>query len=670
MSGPQSHPSPEAGRPASARLRAQRDIILGLWMDRVRQALPAAGAQQEFQLLGSLPRFLDVLVTVLAPEGTRPVSPDGLDDLCREHGEHRSGLGGYSLQQLLREYQLLREVLFQVLEREGPITHPERDRILAAIEQGMAEAGARFIQATRAPFSTLHRATRTGGESRWSTAGSDARDPRSMEEQLSAARQELQEVFLQAPTPMVVMSGPEHRFTLANPLYEALVKRRVLGKTLAEVFSEEELARMRPLIREVYETGEPHVMPELPIALAEEAGPPRQLYLNISYTPLKDIHGATRAVTCLMVDVTEQVEARRAIEESEARFRQIANALPQIIWTATADFHVDWYNDWWYRYLGLPRGTRWDDVDTLPMHPEDVERTRLRLRESVETGNDFLMEQRFRRGSDGQYRWHLVRGVPIRDSEGRITKWIGANTDIHEQKTLTARLEEEHDLREKFVATLTHDLRTPLTAAKLNAQMVARKASDPNALYKLSARIIENLDRADQMIRDLLDANRFRAGEGLLLEVSECELTALTRETLEELALVHGDRFVLEAPGPIQGHWSCGGLRRILENLCNNAIKYGARDHGVTVTLAEHGADAVSLSVHNWGNPIPPEDQKLLFQQYRRLDSAQARAQKGWGLGLTLVEGLAQAHRGSVRVDSTRETGTTFTVTLARDLRP
>ncbi|MFP2905179.1 PAS domain-containing protein [Pyxidicoccus sp. 3LFB2] len=368
-------------------------------------------------------------------------------------------------------------------------------------------------------------------------------------------------------------------------------------------------------------------------------------------------------------DITEQVAARQQLEESEARFRLIANALPQIVWTATAELFVDWYNDWWFKYLGLPRGTRWDDTDTLPMHPDDVERTRVRVREAVESGQDFLMEQRFRRGSDNQYRWHLVRGVPIRDADGRIVKWVGANTDIHDQKSLTSRLEEERELREKFVATLSHDLRTPLTAARLNAQMLARKGSDPTILVRSTARITENLDRVDQMIRDMLDANRIRAGEGLPIEVSECDLTPLARDTLEELALVHGDRFVLNAPGAVPGYWSCDGMRRILENLCNNAIKYGAREQPVTVTLAQAGPDTVSVSVHNWGPSIAPEDLKHLFQVYRRADVARAGPDKGWGLGLTVVEGLARAHRGSVKVQSAPETGTTFTVTLARDLR-
>ncbi|HET9450653.1 MAG TPA: ATP-binding protein [Aggregicoccus sp.] len=377
-----------------------------------------------------------------------------------------------------------------------------------------------------------------------------------------------------------------------------------------------------------------------------------------------------RAARTLAEGALEEVQsATEALRESEERFRQIANALPMFVWTATPDFFVDWYNDWWFEYLGLPRGTRWDDPATLPMHPEDVARTRLRVEEALATGQDFLMEQRFRRGSDGEYRWHLVRGAPIRGPDGRIVKWVGANADIHDQKTVTARLEEERELRERFVATLSHDLRTPLTAAKLNAQMLARKGSDPLVLYRLAARITENLDRADVMIRDMLDANRIRAGELLPIEVSECELEALARETLEELSLVHGDRFVLSATEPIHGHWSSSGIRRIIENLCNNAVKYGAREHPVTVSLAQRGPDEVEVSVHNWGTPLAPGELKQLFKEYRRADSAQAGPHKGWGLGLTIVEGLARAHRGTVRVESAAETGTTFTVTVARDAR-
>jgi PAS domain S-box-containing protein len=437
---------------------------------------------------------------------------------------------------------------------------------------------------------------------------------------------------------------------------------------------ERTMAQVHPADREGVSAAFTRALEEgVPYAIEHRVLPrPGQLgdrWVAASGAAIRGADGRVLRVVGTGLDITEQREARRALEESEARFRLIANALPQIVWTATADFVVDWYNDWWFTYLGLPRGTAWDDEDTLPMHPEDVVRTREALRRAVETGEDFFMEQRFRRGADGQYRWHLVRGVPIRDAEGRVVKWVGANTDIHEQKALTARLEEERELREHFVAALTHDLRTPLQAVRLNAQMLARKGADPAVLHRSSARIVDNIDRADGMIRDMLDANRIRAGEGLLIDVAPCDLTALAREALEELSLVHGGRFALEAPDALEGHWSLEGVRRILENLCTNAIKYGARDRPVTVTLAPSGAEAVTLSVHNWGPPIPPEEQRLLFRQYRRTGAAESGPQKGWGLGLTVVDGLARAHRGEVRVASAAGTGTTFTVTLARDAR-
>ncbi len=743
----------EAEVPASARLQASKERILKLWVGRVRQDIPAARAQDEPRLRNSLPRFLEHLVAALAAEPRWRVSLEALNDVSREHGKQRSSLEEYSLHQMLQEYQLLREVIFQVLEQKAPVTTAERDLILTAIEQGMAEAAACFAQFSQSRERSAeeryrliienvkdHAIIRTSPDGRifdWNSGaenifqyredevrGKDCRllfTPEDLAQ--GAAEQEMKTALAtgKAEDKRWHVKKDGSRFFangVMNPLRDAT--GRVLGfvKVLRDdterATAEAELRMLKLLTEQssdfigvatpdgralfLNEAGRKMVGLEDPeevlktqlmdYFLEEDKPFVREVILptqeregrwagefrfrhfktgeaipvHYNQFVIRDEKGSISGVATVTRDL-------RGEKQAEQRFTQIANALPQIIWTATPDFVVDWYNDWWFKYLGLPRGTRWDDPDTLPMHPEDVERTRPRLKEAVETGKDFLMEQRFRCGSDGQYRWHLVRGVPLRDADGRIVKWIGANTDIHDQKVFTARLEEERELRERFVATLSHDLRTPLTAAKLNAHMVARKAGDPTVLYKLAARISENLDRADQMISDLLDANRIRAGEPLPIEVSKCELSALAQGTLEELSLLHGDRFVLDAPELLQGYWSCSGIRRIIENLCNNAIKYGARDRPVTVRLAQSGQDEVSISVHNWGSPIAPEEQKALFQLYRRAGSAQVRAQKGWGLGLTLVEGLAKAHRGSVRVESTEEAGTTFTVSLARDMR-
>jgi signal transduction histidine kinase len=215
------------------------------------------------------------------------------------------------------------------------------------------------------------------------------------------------------------------------------------------------------------------------------------------------------------------------------------------------------------------------------------------------------------------------------------------------------------------VATLTHDLRTPLTAIKISAQLIHRRASDNEALQKLATKITNGIDRADEMIRDLLDASLIRAGQKLPIEIAPCNLTEVVAETIAELGTVYGDRFILSANQSIDGSWSANGVRRIVENLCGNAIKYGASQSPVHVALTLRPG-SVAIEVKNDGPAIPLEDQGSLFEPFRRSSSAKTGGQKGWGLGLTLVKGIADAHGGSVRVSSSVRDGTSFTVLLPR----
>lgn len=229
-------------------------------------------------------------------------------------------------------------------------------------------------------------------------------------------------------------------------------------------------------------------------------------------------------------------------------------------------------------------------------------------------------------------------------------------------------LERERLMRERFVATLTHDLRTPLSVAKMGAALILQDLGGSALTQKAARRIDANIDRADGLIRDLLDANQLRAGEALNLAFEACDLTQLARTTLEELGTLHGSRFVLRASDSVQGYWNPSAVRRILENLCSNAIKYGAPLTPVEVKI-ERAGDAVVLSIHNEGTPISVSDQTSIFDAFHRTSSAQLGDQEGWGLGLTLVRGLSQAHGGEVLVQSDEHSGTTFAVQLPSDAR-
>ncbi|RPJ75536.1 MAG: sensor histidine kinase, partial [Alphaproteobacteria bacterium] len=147
-------------------------------------------------------------------------------------------------------------------------------------------------------------------------------------------------------------------------------------------------------------------------------------------------------------------------------------------------------------------------------------------------------------------------------------------------------LENERVLREQFVSILTHDLRTPLTSAKMSAQLIIRYPDKLENNNILASRIVRNIDRMDQMIQDLLDVSRIRAGESLTFAMSSCDLRSITIDTLKELSIAHGDRFVLRSDRvPLVGFWNAEGIRRVLENLATNAVKYGASKEPITITI-------------------------------------------------------------------------------------
>jgi signal transduction histidine kinase len=250
-------------------------------------------------------------------------------------------------------------------------------------------------------------------------------------------------------------------------------------------------------------------------------------------------------------------------------------------------------------------------------------------------------------------------------------KEIHERTDeLEETQNYVMNLEKEREMREQFVATLTHDLRTPLTAAKMGAQFILRRPENIEKNQQLAVKIIRNIDRMDQMIRDLLDASRIRAGESLALTMTYCDLREIAIVTLRDLGIAYGDSFMLEMQHEdIHGFWNEEGIRRVIENLASNAIKYGIPQQLVTVQLKQT-EENVQIIVHNLGNPISPRDQKCLFEPFHRTTSAQLGGKKGWGLGLTLVRGVVQAHGGTVSLTSSEDEGTNFIVAIPKDSRP
>jgi signal transduction histidine kinase len=261
--------------------------------------------------------------------------------------------------------------------------------------------------------------------------------------------------------------------------------------------------------------------------------------------------------------------------------------------------------------------------------------------------------------------------VGVLEEEGPLTDpergTLHASIDQATMKSCTAYVLVQASFREQFVAVLAHDLRGPLSAAKAAASLVLRKPTGED-VPRWAARIVENVDRADRMLQDLLDAMRSQAGLPHELKFHEGDLVEIAREAVEQMRTVYGDRFVLVAPEPVQGWFSADAMRRAIENLAINAVKYGAPSRPVTITV-KHEHSRAFLLVHNEGNHIPAEQQETLFRAFQRLRNAETGAHRGWGLGLAQVRATAEAHGGSIAVDSLPELGTTFTIDVPCDGR-
>jgi signal transduction histidine kinase len=257
-----------------------------------------------------------------------------------------------------------------------------------------------------------------------------------------------------------------------------------------------------------------------------------------------------------------------------------------------------------------------------------------------------------------------LAGTGIDRAFTRRSKMAEKSAHLHrEAEKAISALEQEKQLRDRFVTALAHDLRTPLTAAKTSAQLSIRQSTSPDQVEKLSGRVVDAMDRADQMVQDLLDAHRISAGQMLPLQKEHCDVKEFLTKITEDLATAYGDRFNLKCDDGLEGYWDPKYLRRAIENLCTNALKYG-QDGAPILLRAEPLGGMAILSVHNRGEPIKPEDEENLFQLFHRGTSAQTAGKHGWGLGLTIVKGIAEAHGGRVRVESSRERGTTFFIDL------
>ena len=513
--------------------------------------------------------------------------------------------------------------------------------------------------------------------------------------QLAAERAEhrLREVFAQAPAFMAVLRGATHIFEFVNEAYAGLVgHREVLGLPVAEALPEIADQGFVALLDRVLATGEAHVGRATPVTLANAAGEPSlPVYLDFVYQPLTDARGERVGIVVHGSDVTAAVRARHDVErlweeseqaranaqESEARYRFLANAIPVQVWTATADGALDYVSDRTAEYFGKTQdqvtGEQWPGM----LHPEDVAQTLGRWKRSLVTGEPYEVEFRLWSAGHAAYRWHLARATAQRDDGGAIIRWFGTNTEIEDHKQAESELErltmeatEANRAKSDFLAAMSHELRTPLNAIGGYAQLIEMGVRGPITEEQRIdlLRIQRSKDYLDTLVSDVLNFAKLGSGR-LEFRARVIDVRRVLDEVVEMLApqVDRKDiRLVLpDTHDDVQLFADADKTQQILLNLFANALKFTPAAGTISLGV-QADATTVAIAVSDTGIGIPANQLERIFEPFVQARRSVDPSDHGFGLGLAISRQLARAMGGDLTVRSVVNEGSTFTLTLPR----
>ena len=376
------------------------------------------------------------------------------------------------------------------------------------------------------------------------------------------------------------------------------------------------------------------------------------------------------AQAAVAIDNARLYQALRAGEE---QYRFLAESIPQMVWTSHPDGRAEYFNQRWQDYTGLSidqsRDWKWEPV----VHPDDHALCIERWTTALKTGQDYDIEYRLRR-CDGAFRWHLGRALPMRDADGRIVRWFGTATDIHDQKTTERALQQAKEsaeaanaAKDQFLAVLSHELRTPLTPVMGMVQSLEMARDVPADLREDLAMIRRNVELEARLIDDLLDLTRISKGKvqlnfedadahlalGDALDICRADIQEKQIEVRLQLAAT---RTLIKAD-PAR-------LQQVLWNILKNAVKF--TPPGGTISLSTRNDDAGDrfiVRIADTGIGIEPDALSRIFDAFEQAEQSISRKFGGLGLGLAITKTLVDLHGGTIAAHSEgKDHGASFTI--------
>lgn len=404
------------------------------------------------------------------------------------------------------------------------------------------------------------------------------------------------------PTALVSLVEADRQFFLAReglearetPRSESFCQHAMMQDHVMEVhdatadvrFADNKLVTGAPFIR--YYAGAP---------LLAEDGTPLGALCVISPEPRPD--GLTalqrQGLVVLAASVTRRLKERRslyeaeqALTESRSRFDALADAMPQMAWSTPPDGMTDYFNARWYEFTGAREGEHDGTGWLQALHPDDMEIASQVWTSAVGSGEPYEVEYRLRR-HDGEYRWTLARGLPIKDAEGKVVRWFGTNTDIHERKLLV-------ESQQLLSRELNHCIKNIFSVVGGLVSFTAREHRDLAPLASIISERIAALGKAHSYVRPDDDGSKAKA----------VTIRKLLDDLIDPYRDRAGSRLTIEGEDLALGENSLTPLALVFHELATNAVKYGALsadDGRVSVQVRREGDD-ILLDWSEQGGPV------------------------------------------------------------------
>lgn len=368
----------------------------------------------------------------------------------------------------------------------------------------------------------------------------------------------------------------------------------------------------------------------------------------------RDPQGRPVRLVGTIIDVTVRKRAVEALQESEQRFRVMADNSPVMIWVTDTRGSVEFVNEAYRRFFGVSEAEIGGEGGWYPLvHPDDAERAIEVMMSAIRVGRSFSSESRVR-GADGDWHWIASEGTARFSHDGTFLGHVGSSVDITERKRAEEALHDANRRKDTFLAILAHELRNPLNPIKSAVEVLRlRGPQQPELVWgrNVIGRQVDNLSR---LIEDLLDVSRISRGT-LELRREPVELaTILDEAVVASRPLIDARRHELRVrlpAEPIVLHADVVRLTQVFLNLLNNAAKYTPEQGRIWLSADREGHEAV-VRVRDTGVGIAPAQLPNLFDMFYQADRGVERSHGGLGIGLTLVHRLIRLHGGSVQAFS------------------